>query len=170
LNKIRELVYLAKKLELSGINFQALMPNFAGGYKSNWYKNNPFWPKDKKKAVKIIQQLIQLKNKYPDFILNSTHDLKNFINFFNNPELFQATETCFVGFNNFMVDSTGNMRLCYEMGAVGNLLKENPEKLWKSKKANLHRKKIIQCKRPCKLLPCNNPQIINWFKKAFRFS
>lgn len=162
---IKKIIYFAKKQKVSGINFQALMPNFAGGYKSDWFKSNPFWPKDKKKIIKIIEELIKLKKKQPDFILNSTHDLKNFMNFFADPKLFQETETCLVGFNNFMVDTTGNMRLCYEMGSVGNLLKEDPEKLWKSKTASMHRKKIVKCKRPCKLLPCNNLQIINWLKK-----
>lgn len=170
LDTIKKLVYFAKKIKVSGINFQVIMPNFARAYRSDWYKSNPFWPKMNKKTVKIIEELIQLKNKYPDFILNLTRDLKNFIYFFNNPKLFQEKETCFVGFNNFMVDSTGNMRLCYEMGIIGNLLKEDPEKLWKSKIANLHRKNILKCKRPCKLLPCNNLQIINWLKKILSFN
>jgi len=166
LSSIKELVYFAKKIKVSGINFQALMPNFAGNYKSDWYNANPFWPKNKKQLVKNIEELIKLKKKYPDFILNLTHDLKNFINYFNNPKLFQENETCFVGYNNFMIDASGNMRLCYEMGIIGNVLKENPEKLWLSKVAKTHRQKIIECKKPCKLLPCNDLQISNWLKKT----
>ena len=163
--QIKKIIYFAKKAKVSGINFQAIMPNFASDYKKDWFKSNPFWPKNKEKAVKVIEELIQLKNKQPDFILNSTLDLKNIKKFFENPKLFQETEKCSVGFNNFMIDTAGNMRLCYEMGTIGNILEESPEKIWTSETANLHRKKIVKCQRPCKLLPCNNLQIINWLKR-----
>jgi Fe-coproporphyrin III synthase len=165
LHQIIDIFYLSKKLKVSGINFQVLMPNFSTHYTSNWYKTNTFWPRDKEKIISRINELLSLKNKHPAFIINSSRDFKNFKKYLINPKLFQETETCLVGFNNFMIGPTGNMRLCYEMGFLGNILKEDVKVLWNSKKATLHRKNIIKCQRPCKLLPCNDPQIISWLKK-----
>jgi len=60
-----------------------------------------------------------------------------------------------------MIDTVGNMRLCYEMGTIGNILKENPDKLWVNKRAKIHREKIVKCQKPCKLLPCNDMRIMS---------
>ena len=158
------MVELAKKLKVSGINFQVLMPNFASHYVNNWYETNPLWPKKQAAIRSAIGNLIKLKSQDPGFVLNSVADFHNFEKYLINPKFYQENETCFVGFNNFMIDSIGNMRLCYEMGIIGNMLTGNPMKLWQGKKAEIHRKKIVTCQKPCKLLPCNDVRIISLLK------
>ncbi len=167
LQDIIKLINLAKKMKVAGINFQVLMPNFATKYQADWFTSNPFWPKNKKLVEKTITELINLKTKYPEFLLNSTRDFKNFKKYLTNPKLYQETEQCLVGFNNCMIDSSGNMRLCYEMGVIGNILKKDPRKLWRSQKALQHREQILQCQRPCKLLPCNDVKNFALLKKLF---
>lgn len=167
LKEIAKLVNLAQKLKVEGINFQVLMPNFATSYDPNWFETNPFWPKNKKEIELTINKLITLKRENPGFLLNSTRDFKNFKKYLINPKLYQETEQCLVGFNNCMIDSSGNMRLCYEMGMIGNILKEDPEKMWIGKKAKQHRKQILECQRPCKLLPCNDVKIFSLLRNLF---
>jgi len=167
LTQITKIITLAKKMKVSGINFQVIMPNFSGKYSDKWFNNNKLWPKDKKRIQKTINELLYLKNKYSSFILNSNIDFRNFKQYLLNPHLYQKNEKCFVGFNNFMVDSYGNMRLCYSMEIIGNILKENPKKLWMNDKARNCRNKIINCNKPCKLLPCNSVKISNLLKTLF---
>lgn len=164
LHKIKNMVVLAEKLKVSGINFQVLMPNFASNYVSDWYKTNSLWPKNQQLIKLTMSQLIKLKNDHPALILNSVRDFHNFKKYLTDPKTYQETETCFVGFNNFMIDTVGNMRLCYEMGIIGNILKENPKKLWTNKRAKIHREKIVKCQKPCKLLPCNDVRIMSLLK------
>ena len=164
IHKIKKMVTLAKKLMVSGINFQVLMPNFASNFKSDWYKTNWLWPKKQQAIKKTINELIELKNEYPNFILNAVRDFHNFEKYLTDPKTYQETEKCFVGFNNFMIDTVGNMRLCYEMGTIGNILKQNPDKLWINKPAKIHREKIVKCQKPCKLLPCNDVRIMSLLK------
>jgi len=167
LKEINKLVALAKKLGVAGINFQVLMPNFATKYNPNWFEKNPFWPKNQKEVEQVIDKLISLKYKHPAFLLNSTRDFKNFKKYLIKPKLYQEKEQCLVGFNNCMIDSLGNMRLCYEMGVIGNILEENPQKLWIGQKAKQHRQQILQCQRPCKLLPCNDVKNFALIKNFF---
>lgn len=164
LHKIKRMVTLAKKLKVSGINFQVLMPNFASSYVSDWYKTNSLWPKKQQAIEKTIDELIKLKNEHPEFILNAVRDFHNFEKYLIDPKTYQETEKCFVGFNNFMIDTMGDMRLCYEMGTIGNILKEKPETLWINKRAKIHREKIVKCQKPCKLLPCNDVKIMSLLK------
>jgi MoaA/NifB/PqqE/SkfB family radical SAM enzyme len=164
---IGDLIKLAQTLKVSGINFQVLMPNFASQYNEHWFENDPLWPKKLKQIIITTNKLLKLKNQYPDFILNSNRDIKNFTRYLAAPKDYQEKEQCLVGFNNCMVDTSGNIRLCYEMGTVGNMLKEKPENLWLSDKAKKHRVKIVICQRPCKLLPCNDVRILSLLKNFF---
>lgn len=169
LRKIKKMVLLAKKLKVLGINFQILMPNFSSDYTSDWYKTNPLWPRNQQVIEATMKELIELKKKYPDFILNSVRDFHNFKKYLTDPKKYQETEQCLVGFNNFMIDAAGNMRLCYEMGTIGNILREKPEKIWINKRAKVHREKIIKCQKPCKLLPCNDVRIMSLLKNLFKY-
>jgi len=168
LHQLRAMVNLAKVKKIAGINFQILMPNFASTYQKDWYKNNSLWPRNKKMIERAIGELEKLKKEFGSFILNPSLDIKNFYQYLIDPKKFQTTEACFVGLNNIMIDATGNARLCYEMPTIGNLLKENPAKFWQGKKAMAVRKTIATCQRPCKLLPCNDLNILHWFKNVFK--
>jgi len=165
---ITKLVDLAKKLDVKGINFQTLMPNFASTYKNYWWKTNPFWPNNKTWIIKNIEGLIEYKNRYGSFILNSYGNIKKIKSYFLNPQKFQQTEKCFVGLNNLMVDSYGNIKLCYEMPPIGNIFKNNPNQIWSGTGANIIREKIEKCKKPCKLLPCNFGYFQNVLKRKLK--
>lgn len=166
LHIITKMVEFTRKLNVKGINFQTLMPNFASIYKSDWWQTNPYWPKDKIKIKHTMNELIMYKKKYGNFILNSQRNLNQFEKYLLNPGLFQKNEKCFVGLNNLMIDTSGNIRLCYEMAKIGNLFEEDPNQIWNSLKAQEIRDQISKCQRPCKLLPCNLSYYENILKRS----
>lgn len=168
LHQLKSLLKLAKKQQVAGINFQVLMPNFASPYQANWFENNPLWPKNKTQIKKNIQELKSLKKSYGSFILNSTSDIEHFGQFLLDPQQYQDHQACFVGLNNIMVDTSGKIRLCYEMPAIANIFKDRAEDFWQGKKAIQVREKIAHCQRPCKLLPCNNIYILHWLSGLFK--
>ena len=167
-HQLKKIIKLTKHLSVDGINFQILMPNFATSYDPKWFETNKFWPKDKKKIKQAIKTLRDYKKKYGDFVLNSTLDFDNFENYLLDPKSYQENEACFVGLNNIMLNTTGDISLCYEMSPIGNILKGDPNKIWIGVKAQKIRKKISSCKRPCKLLPCNNIYIFNWLANLLK--
>lgn len=162
---IGKMIELAKKLGVEGINFQTIMPNFASTYKNDWWKYNPLWPKSKKIIKNSINELIENKKKLGNYILNSQRNIQNFEKYLLDPNTYQKEEKCFVGLNNLMVDTSGNVRLCYEMDKIGNILEDDPNLIWKGPKAKIIRKQIEQCKKPCKLLPCNITNYSNILKR-----
>lgn len=153
--QIDKLVMLAKRLKVDGINFQALMPDFVGEYQGGWYKSDQFWPKDKKEIMQTFNKLYRLKKQFNYFILNPVKNIKAIEKYILDPEAYQEQQTCFTGFTSMTITTTGDMQLCFFMNKIGNILKDNPEKIWKSERVKKIRSAILNCKRPCKLLPCN---------------
>jgi len=168
ISRLREIIKIARKVGVRGINFQVLMPNFASVYRSNWWKTNSLWPRDKKIINWAIDGLKSEKKLGGDFILNSYRDLDNFRNYLIDPARFQKNQRCYVGLNNLMLDTSGNMKLCYEMRAIGNIILGDPQKIWNSPEATIIRDSISKCQRPCKLLPCNVAYYGNLIKRKLR--
>lgn len=162
---IDKIVHLAIKKNIDGISFQALMPNFLGTYTPDWYLRNPLWPKKTVLMKQKMNELFLLKRTFPDFILNSENELNQFLSYFSNPYQFQIEKKCYTGLNTMMIDVTGNVRLCYEKDSVGNVYTEDLARLWKGRPAAKMRSDISKCKRPCKLLPCNDMQYKHQLKK-----
>ena len=156
LNELEKLVYWTKKQGLDMIFFQALWQNFDAEYNPNWFKVSDFWPDDIKKVRKVMDRLIQLKAEgHP--IGNRTEDLQHYKQYFADPIAFGKNNPCFVGVNNFDVDISGEVRLCFNFPSVGNVLKEKPEDIWNGEKAQTQRLKIARCNHGCKVLLCNQP-------------
>jgi MoaA/NifB/PqqE/SkfB family radical SAM enzyme len=151
---IDKIVELAIKLDVDGVSLQALMPNFAGNYKPLWYNDNPFWPKNTKQIQSAFTGLYQYKKRLNSFILNSMDNLREIEKYYLDPGGYQEKIRCYVGFNSMIITADGDMLLCHFMNKVGNILRDDPEKMWKSFPVKRIRKSILHCKRPCKLLPC----------------
>ncbi|MBU3956747.1 radical SAM protein [Patescibacteria group bacterium] len=156
LGELEKLVHWTKEQGLDAIFFQAIWQNFDAGYDPTWFKSSDFWPHDLKKVKKVMNRLIQLKKEgYP--IGNKMEDFKRYNEYFANPVSFGKSNPCFVGVNNFDVDITGKVRLCFNFPRVGNILKEKPENIWNGKRAQAQRLEIARCERGCKILLCNTP-------------
>ena len=154
-----DLVKWVKSEGLDGIRFQPLdppgcfhpypvsssyldSPKGAGG---EWYLKN-FEESAKQRIIPVINQLIKLKELgYP--ILNSTESFRRIEEYYTNFDKFRRV--CHIGVVWFNVDPYGNVRFCFDMPPIGNILKTPPAKLYFSKRAVEMRRRIKDCRRKC---------------------
>lgn len=166
----KDLVTLAKWVKeegLDGINFQPIVSDrtFGNtGAKQTWYEKNPLWPK--KTITKTLNQLYRLKKQgYP--INNLEQNEINTIRwYFTHPDK-PLPQTCRIALRNFYIDHHGDITICQNYPSIGNIFKENPKDIWKSKKAESIRTKINMCRRDCQLLLCNRPHDIRRLMRSF---
>ena len=154
---LEKLVKLVDKLNIEGITFQPIYETFATEkHDSNWYKKSKFWPKDTQKVTRAINNLIDLK-KRGFKINNSLKQLRSYRLYFTDYKNYIQVYPCYVGATNFLINGSGEVRLCWFFNSVGNILKQNPEEIWNNAKSVKIRKKCRQCKRGCRVLLCNSP-------------
>lgn len=156
IEQLPQLIQLARKEKLDGINFQAIMPNFSSHFQERWFQKNPFWIKDTTILKKVLTDIKQIKRKNPTFILNTFEDIDHMYTYFSQPLQYQKSNKCLVGLANMMISTNGDVQLCYEMPKIGNIFRQNPAEIWTSDLAEKRRQQISQCQKPCKLLPCND--------------
>ncbi|MFH1460396.1 MAG: radical SAM protein [Candidatus Omnitrophota bacterium] len=109
------------------------------------------WPKDIKKALNLVNELIQMKkNSYK--ISNSIAQLKAAYNYFANPERFVKSTVCNM-YKAIHISSIGEIYICFEYGVLGNIKNNGDIKsILSSQKAELVRAKIKNCKKNCHFL------------------
>lgn len=135
------------------INFQALDHNFGADYEPDWFRRNEFWVKDTDKLEEVICKLKNLKG-YGVSINNPISQLDAMkVYFKDHIEFNQAV--CDTGYKNFIIETNGDVNLCWNMPAIGNILKDEPERIWHSSLALERREEILKCTRTCRILNCN---------------
>jgi len=65
-------------------------------------------------------------------------------------------DECQIGLSGLLIDTEGEIRICRNMEAIGNIKTDLPEEAWNSKKAKEIREKIKKCEKSCKILTCHN--------------
>ncbi|NQU99081.1 glycosyltransferase [Candidatus Woesearchaeota archaeon] len=135
----------------NGIRFQCLTqkPYHDKTYNQYWYKNNPSWP-NSNEVNKIFNTIKSMKKSK---ILNSERQLRLMKQYFLNNK--PVSVRCFVGNQNFLISYRGDVKYCYSFLPIGNILEDNPRKIWSSQQAKKQRKQIYYCKNKCVLLNCN---------------
>ena len=164
LNDLEGMVQLVDKLGIDGISFQPIYETFASiKHNPKWYLSSEFWPKDKEKVVKVIDKLIEMKrNGFK--IRNSEKSLEKYKEYFNDYNSFIENNLCYVGINNFIIDSFGDVSLCWFFkSSIGNVLKLDPQKIWNNLEARKIRRKCRKCKCGCRVLLCNMPVDVKEF-------
>ncbi|MBN1285541.1 MAG: radical SAM protein [Anaerolineae bacterium] len=100
-----------------------------------------------------IGELIDLKRQgYP--VLNPVRQLALMRTYFANGGSLPRAR-CYVGLDNFLIDPYGMVRLCYEMGAIGDIRVALPRDIWYGALAASVRRRIRVCGRGCRVLGCN---------------
>jgi len=148
----RELVdmyYLLKKL---GIDQWFLQSVVLDNTFKNFDYNSEVWIKgDELKELKeVIQKLILLKYKDPNFIYNSVEYLKAIPKYFEMKEKFNLGK-CMAGYFSLNIDPYGTISIC-SYGPNINVIGRKMEKIWKSKEYKRTRVLIKKCKMPCMML------------------
>ncbi len=153
------LVMWVRNEGIDGINFQPLDPpgsfhpypvsgtgfTHPKGADGPWYRKNLAAGASEKMGP-IIDQLINLKEKgFP--IRTSIEALRRMEGYYKNPQALRRT--CEIGISSFNIDPYGNVRFCFDMEPIGNILAVPPWKIYNSRKAVETRRKIRECKRTC---------------------
>ncbi len=154
LNDLAEMVKWVEKKGVNGIVFQPLSANFATEYKQDWYKTNELWPDNYNDVCRVLDELIEMKRRGTR-IINSVSQLEDMKRYFKNPNAPTEKRKCKVGVQSFCIAPNGDVQLCYQMNAIGNVTRDTPANVWNSEKAKQLRRAIKYCKRPCSILNCN---------------
>lgn len=166
LNSLVEMAKWADAKGINGIIFQPLSANFATEYKQDWFKTNELWADNYNAVCRVLDELIKMKRRGMR-IINSVKQLEDMKVYFKNPNAPTEKRKCTVGVQNFCITPNGDVQLCYQMNAIGNVAIDTPKSVWSSKKAKQLRKAIKYCKRPCSILNCNYSS--NFLEKAVKF-
>ena len=119
-----------------------------------------------KRATEVVDKLIEMKQAGHS-IYNSYEQLEAMKVFFNNPDDILKSIICDVGSTNFAIDPYGDVRLCFNMDAVGNIKNEKPEDIWVNAKSVKCRALTKSCKMYCRMLNCNFKHNFANFNKSF---
>ncbi len=154
LKEIPKLIKFVEDNKLNGIVFQPICNNFGREFREDWYLDNEFWPKNQDYEIDNVIDFMIEKRKTTFLVHNNVEQLEMFRRYLKNPNSID-TDECHSGKASFSVSPKGNMHLCFNKESIGNLIENNPIKLWKSNLANERRYEISICKRECKVLNCH---------------
>jgi len=150
LDGILDLVNWVQEKQIA-VSFMAIMrPNMVP-IDPRWYEKKEFtflWPKNISKVCFVIDELIKLKQRGYK-IDNPIGQLERFKLYFANPQRFVRETYCSLGDDILHINYRGDIHLCCEMDPIGNIKKENINKVWISEKAGNIREKIRLCRRNC---------------------
>ncbi len=145
---------------LSGIYCQVIAKPFFVPLDNYWHQSESYgflWPKDIAKMRSVLDELIELKNAgYP--LHNFPLQLQVYKTYFEDPTKRARKATCYLGDYVINTDPAGNISLCCFMDPIGNIKKDDINKLWFSEKAVQMRERMHACN-----LNCNN--MVNCFFK-----
>lgn len=149
LDEILDLVSFAEKNRIR-IFFQGLAPRAENKNPPSDYNNYELWPKDKGGVELIFQELIKRKKRSRS-IMNSARQLRLIYSHYRYPER-DMGYSCQTYKSNFMVMPDGGVQLCDKYGVIGNISGESPQAIWKSKKADLIRRDMKECRKNCSFI------------------
>lgn len=177
IDEVIPLVEFVTRNKLHGIMFQLLddVESFqAYCVRSSSKTSSYIMPKElrlkyktmSKRAIEVVDRLIEMKQAGHS-IYNSYEQLEAMKVFFNNPDDILKSITCDVGSTNIAIDPYGDVRLCFNMDAVGNIRENTLEEIWTNAKSIECRRLTKSCKMYCRLLNCNFKQNFANFNKSF---
>jgi len=157
---IEHVEWVKQRGNIDSLYFQTIACPFFSSADKFWHNSEEFsflWPKDMSEMRRIMDNLVQLKER-GGMISNSTSQLKLFKSYFENPNKRIGVKKCKLGDFVLNIDQAGDVFLCCFDKPVGNIKKDNVKTLWYSQEAECARDKMHNCG-----LACNN--IVNCFFK-----
>ena len=150
LDGIVDLVKWANDRDIA-VSLMALMRPNGLPVDANWYKDKKYehlWPNNRREINRTIDALIKLKNNNAR-IDTSIAQLEAFKEYYRKPTVFIKDGPCSLGDGIMNVAPDGNVYLCWEKGALGNIKYDNIYNLWYSARAKKIRESIIRCRKNC---------------------
>jgi len=162
--ELTSLARFAREQGLTGIIFQVLAPpeaHYAFAVHDRmpqtqraWIARDPLWVTDLSELRVQVHDLLQMQGQ-GCHIHNAPSQLRNFPAYYGRPEDIVKLP-CLGTLSRLYVDPFGDARLCYGFPAIGNVLHDDPRRLWKGTAARQIRTSSRKCDRLCRML--NNNQ------------
>jgi MoaA/NifB/PqqE/SkfB family radical SAM enzyme len=150
-------IEFARNLGIDGVMFQMLSRTFWKQTQRDFAFEN-YFPKDKSEFKKVIDEVIH-RYSNDQFVITNAMDFKYMKMYVDNPD-FTTEPVCASHEKNIMVDSYGDVFLCFSMReflegqCLGNIRKDSLKEMWTSELANKARSLMSQCRRNCGMLNC----------------
>ena len=165
-NNVEELSALANFVQhnrLNGVIYQVLAPPEAHypfstdsdmpTYPQDWFEQHPMWVRRCDILRNEVKTLLRMqKQGIP--IINPSSQIKKFPVYYEHPAAIRRMP-CLGMLTTLYIDPFGNMRLCYGFPPIGNILHDDPLRVWYSKFAQDLRKESKSCSRLCRMLNNN---------------
>lgn len=147
---ILDFIALVKKMHVDSFVMQPIHPQQSeSAFNISSYKNNLLIPKTKyKKLDEVINNLIELKRKNPEFMENSVAYIELVKSFLKNKYL---NFKCLAGFSFCGIDAKGNVYPCLYQKPIGIVIDSSLKEIWKSDLYNKIRYRMKSCSK-CLLL------------------
>lgn len=160
INYLQDFILFVENIGIDGCMFQMLSRTFYKKTAVDSFFDNHFF-KDKANAVQQIQNVIDILDKHP-IIRTTKQDFEWMKLYVYNPD-FIGEQVCGSHERNIMIDSYGEIQLCFNMKKInngkslGNIRDYNNDvqKIWESKEANTIRAVMEHCRLNCGMLNCH---------------
>lgn len=121
-----------------------------------WWRRSPLWPTLEELAgIDAALDVLSAERARAGRVCNTVAQLQAFKGHFRAPGVPNG-QVCKAGHSDIAFDPAGNVRLCYFLEPVGNVLDEGLiPRLWNSVGAMRRRYEVSRCERGCNLLNCN---------------
>jgi len=123
------------------IFFQPIEQNYNTPEDQRWWEHTDNWPRDTDKAVRVVEQLIEMKRK--GFrIANSYEQLKVMIPYFRNPDSLRVTTQSHEAhehrplcsaLNMLQIQANGDVTTCTNQKPVGNIKTTAVREIWENR-------------------------------------
>ncbi|MBS1595816.1 MAG: radical SAM protein [Bacteroidetes bacterium] len=155
---IPDFIKFAEGLNLDGILFQMLDKTFANSSLEDSFFEKHFF-QDVPDACNHLAEITNIRERHP-IVVTSEQDFHWMIEYIKNPYSLD-TVVCGSYERNIMVDSYGDVSLCFNMKEltngrpIGNVRKNSLYELWNNSMAIEMRTIMSQCQRTCGMLNCH---------------
>jgi MoaA/NifB/PqqE/SkfB family radical SAM enzyme len=137
-----ELAAVAQWADEQGVEvqYQPIEQNYGDAYDPMWYLRSPLWIMDIDSLKNEIELLKAIKLQGRCIISNNHEDFDFFLHYFRNPETLMNTvqshdsrsrsHNCSSAVGNFVIESNGDVRMCFRMKPIGNVARKPPATIW----------------------------------------
>ncbi len=142
LHEITAVALWAKEQKLE-VQYQPIEQNYGEEPSPDWYRHSPFWITDVASLRKEISALTQIKERGGGVIANTAGDFDFFLSYFEKPETMMSAiqshdnkvrkTSCPHAVGNFVMESNGDVRMCFRMEPIGNVSRTSPVTIWRER-------------------------------------
>ncbi|HTQ55189.1 MAG TPA: radical SAM protein [Bryobacteraceae bacterium] len=161
--ELPEMARFVRDMGMQGLILQALAPPethyaFAGHdampvLARDWYENDAAWVRSLDLLRAGLAELLALKRAGAP-IFNPSWQLKCMAAYYENPQSILSVP-CVGPVSTMHVDPFGNIRLCYGLPPIGNVLRDSPREIWRGAAARTQRREKRSCDQICRILNGN---------------